>query len=119
MAFRRKNLLPLPTLVIFVLLLLLLLPCAHAWVTPNKPSWTSATSRHSTVALNMADSAAEPTTFREAEVLGLRLMQEEDYQGALDGTFFLSFSCVCESALHIILMTFIFPAQITFCFDLA
>eukprot|EP00544_Gedaniella_sp_CCMP2646_P005501 CAMPEP_0202481278 /NCGR_PEP_ID=MMETSP1361-20130828/922_1 /ASSEMBLY_ACC=CAM_ASM_000849 /TAXON_ID=210615 /ORGANISM="Staurosira complex sp., Strain CCMP2646" /LENGTH=153 /DNA_ID=CAMNT_0049108781 /DNA_START=342 /DNA_END=803 /DNA_ORIENTATION=- len=32
----------------------------------------------------MADSVPEPTTFREAEVLGLRLMQEGDYQGALD-----------------------------------
>jgi len=34
----------------------------------------------------MADSVSEPKSFREAEVLGLRLMQEGDYQGALDGT---------------------------------
>jgi hypothetical protein len=63
-------------------------PTALAWVTkPSGISWTTATQRCSTVALNMADSVPEPTTFREAEVLGLRLMQEGDYQGALDGTF--------------------------------
>lgn len=28
-----------------------------------------------------------PTTFREAEVLGLKLMQEGDYDSALQGTF--------------------------------
>lgn len=40
-------------------------------------------------ALYMADGAPEPTTFREAEVLGLKLMQEGDYDLALKGM------CVC------------------------
>ena len=37
-----------------------------------------------------ADSKEEapPTTFREAEVLGLKLMQEQKYEEALDGTRF-------------------------------
>ena len=77
--------------VVVVLAAVLLACISHttlAWVTkPSGISWTTATQRCSTVALNMADSVPEPATFREAEVLGLRLMQEGDYQGALDGTF--------------------------------
>jgi hypothetical protein len=39
------------------------------------------------ITLRMAESSETPTptTFREAEVLGLRLMQEGNYQEALDG----------------------------------
>jgi hypothetical protein len=38
----------------------------------------------------------DPTTFREAEVLGLRLMQEERFDEALVGTS-ISVSClICQ-----------------------
>ena len=62
-------------------------PC-HAWVA--QPSFAGASAstmpRLSATTLYMSDSPSDPVTFREAEVLGLRLMQEGDYQGALDGT---------------------------------
>lgn len=69
---------------------------SQAWVTKPSASssWTSPTFRLSTVALQMSDSPAEPTTFREAEVLGLRLMQEGDYEGALNGTCIYSMVCL-------------------------
>lgn len=78
------------TILMSVCLLSTLPTTTFAWVV--KPSsWTAATQRMSTVSLNMADSAPEPTTFREAEILGLRLMQDGDYQGALDGTLTSTF----------------------------
>jgi hypothetical protein len=41
-------------------------------------------------ALHMAsEEASTPISFREAEILGLRLMQEGSYQDALVGTFFI------------------------------
>jgi hypothetical protein len=49
----------------------------------------------STLRMTESSETPSPTTFREAEVLGLRLMQEGNYQEALDGTlryiFFFSF----------------------------
>ena len=43
-----------------------------------------------TTMLTMSSEQANPTTFREAEVLGLRLMQEQKYEEALQGTFYYS-----------------------------
>jgi hypothetical protein len=73
-----------------ILLSLVLLHATHAWVT--MPS----TQRFSVV-LRLSDEAASelgstPSTFREAEVLGLRLMQEGKYEDALNGTFYFIFS---------------------------
>ena len=53
-------------------------------------------------ALSMADVEpnTSPTTFREAEVLGLRLMQEGNYEEALRGTHLLQTNCgVCVCVL--------------------
>lgn len=84
------------------LLLAALATMATAYVVPNRPmafaSLSSTSTRSNTFNSNQhymtADSLAasgdaaipEPrlTTFREAEVLGLRLMQEGNYEGALD-----------------------------------
>lgn len=89
------------------LLLAALTTMATAYVVPNRPmafaSLSSTSTRSNTFNSNQhymtADSLAasgdaaipEPrlTTFREAEVLGLRLMQEGNYEGALDGKLVL------------------------------
>lgn len=72
-----------------VFILVLIMDACHAWV-PHQPTFSSpVTPRHSATTLWMSDSPPPPTTFREAEVLGLRLMQEGDYEGALDGTFLI------------------------------
>ena len=44
----------------------------------------SATTTTTTLQMSMED-APEPTTFREAEVLGLRYMQEDRFEQALEG----------------------------------
>ena len=46
--------------------------------------------RHGRSLAMSAPQEPAPTTFREAEVLGLKLMQEGDYDLALKGTFVLS-----------------------------
>lgn len=56
--------------------------------------------------LRMTDSSEtpSPTTFREAEVLGLRLMQEGNYQEALDGTYIYEYVTpnmeLCSTVVH-------------------
>ena len=61
--------------------------------TSGSSSGTKIQSLHVGSTLRMTESSEtpSPTTFREAEVLGLRLMQEGNYQEALDGTFSLLF----------------------------
>ena len=70
---------------------LLLLATAMVVCWPVASAWGFASPSQSlfraTTGLKMTESGAAPTTFREAEVLGLRLMQEGNYQEALDGTY--------------------------------
>ena len=64
-------------------------PICNAYVLPSarvppltfRPAETTSTTVRMT-----ANDAPNPTTFREAEVLGLRLMQEGNFEEALVGT---------------------------------
>ena len=70
--------------------------------------------------MSSSSSAPEPTTFREAEVLGLKLMQQGDYDSALKGMCLVSFvnrllcgavSCVTRKVfLHVFVLN-VFLAQ--------
>jgi hypothetical protein len=73
-----------------ILLSLVLVQATNAWV-------TMPTTQRFSPALRLADEAASelgstPSSFREAEVLGLRLMQEGKYEDALNGAFY--FICI-------------------------
>ena len=67
-------------------ILLALLPATQAFA-PNKPSFVFPQHVRNSVALDMTTekSPASPKTFREAEVLGLKYMQDGQYEEALDG----------------------------------
>ena len=57
----------------------------NAWVVTNMPSIMTLTSQRYSLALRLADESTDPTSFREAEILGLRFMQEGEYSNALKG----------------------------------
>lgn len=55
-------------------------------VSPNTPSSSSSSSLKTPLTMTGAGDEINPSTFREAEVLGLKYMQERKYKEALDGT---------------------------------
>lgn len=65
----------------------------HAYTIPrssNTPKLTYRAAESASTYIQMTyDDAPDPTTFREAEVLGLRLMQEGSFEEALVGMYFL------------------------------
>jgi hypothetical protein len=61
--------------------------CYNAYVVPqSKMAALTFRPAASTAVQMTADDAPDPTTFRAAEVLGLRLMQESNFEEALVGT---------------------------------
>ena len=73
-------------------------PTTPTKTTPPRTSrWVALT----TMQMTGTDDAPVPTTFREAEVLGLRLMQEGNFKEALTGKLhFVSVTCVSLCNLH-------------------
>ena len=76
--------------------LILLTVCVDAYSIPRvsrtpKITYRSAESAVTSMSMTNED-IPDPTTFREAEVLGLRLMQEGRFDEALVGT--CNFSCI-------------------------
>jgi hypothetical protein len=61
---------------------------SNAYMVPKLPAQRPGLFRQAETALQMTieQDAPVPTSFREAEVLGLRLMQEGNFQDALVGT---------------------------------
>lgn len=56
----------------------------------NTPKLTYRAAESASTFIQMTyEEAPDPTTFREAEVLGLRLMQEGSFEEALVGTLFI------------------------------
>ena len=55
---------------------------------PTNARRSAETSATTTTMMMFNEDTPDPTTFREAEVLGLRLMQEGNFQEALVGTKF-------------------------------
>jgi hypothetical protein len=81
---------------------------ATAFTTPFGQSWghrslsTATTTSRKADAAGTARSMAEddssspqPRTFREAEILGLKRMQQGDYKEALNGMYFVVVFCEC------------------------
>lgn len=64
-----------------------------------------------TTMMMSAEDAPDPTNFREAEVLGLRLMQEGNFDEALVGTSILACSH-SRIQQHIVDLSWLFPSLI-------
>lgn len=70
----------------FTSTIILVLATSASAFTASPRGWGESTNAAPTTKLDMtAPEPSKPTTFREAEVLGLRLMQEGSFEEALDG----------------------------------
>lgn len=80
--------------------LVLVISCVDGYSIPRvsrTPKITYRSAESAVTSMSMSnEEIPDPTTFREAEVLGLRLMQEERFDEALVGTS-ISVSClICQ-----------------------
>mmetsp|Transcript_27863 Transcript_27863/g.64554 ORF Transcript_27863/g.64554 Transcript_27863/m.64554 type:complete len:198 (+) Transcript_27863:2-595(+) len=71
------------TTVRLLVLLVVVMATATAWVTPMRPPTRGAVVQTPVQMSEEPKIVDPPTTFREAEVLGLRMAQDGDYEGAL------------------------------------
>jgi len=84
-------------------------PFCHSYTVQHSRPGTPLTFRvaaetTSTTMMMSAEDAPDPTSFREAEVLGLRLMQEGNFDEALVGTYDdVTFTFTCDGNLGVFL----------------
>ena len=93
-----------PVFIAFAIALVISLKHADAYSIPRvsrtpRITYRSAESAITSMSMSNED-IPDPTTFREAEVLGLRLMQEGRFDEALVGTYVLSPCFFCADSFH-------------------
>ena len=81
-------------------------------VTPQRVMLDYASVQRSITLLSSTADSSEPTTFREAEVLGLKLMQEGQYEQALKSMYESSFVCISKRKHRCLTDHFVFASRV-------